>query len=109
MTRPERLALVDYAPAELPLTAHATLLGVSRAGLYDRPVPPAPEEVRIKHRIAAIYTPSPCYGSRRIAAQFQREGVSTSRTTVQRYMQELGSAGMSPGPNRSRRHPDHQG
>jgi putative transposase len=76
--------------------------------LYYRPVPPAPEEVRIKHRIDEIYTQYPFYGSRRIAAQLQREEVSTSRTTVQRYMQEMGIAGISPGPNLSRRHPDHQ-
>ncbi len=98
---------MDYAPAELSLTAQANLLGVSRAGLYYRPVPPTPEEVRINQRIDEIDTQYPFSGSRRSAAQLQREEVPTSRTMVQRYMQQMGIAGISPGPNLSQRHPDH--
>jgi len=100
--------LVEYAADELPLTAQAALLGLSRSSLYYRPVAPSAEEVRIKHRIDAIYTQYPFYGSRRIAAQLQREEVSTNRTTVQRYMQEMGLAAIGPRPSLSRRHPDHQ-
>ncbi len=68
---------------------------------------PGAEEIQIKHRIDAIYTQYPFYGSRRIAAQLQREEVTTSRTTIQRYMQEMGIAGIAPGPNLSRRQPGH--
>ncbi len=107
LTRPERLALVEYAANELSLTAQADVLGISRSSLYYHPVPLSPEEVRIKHRIDAIYTQYPFYGSRRIAAQLQREEVSISRTTVQRYMQEMGIAGISPGPKLSQRQPEH--
>jgi putative transposase len=108
LTRSERVALVDSPAHILPLTAQAELLGISRSSLYYRPVAPAPEEVRIKHRIDAIYTQYPFYGSRRIAAQLRREEVSTNRTTVQRYMQEMGLAAIGPRPILSRRHPDHQ-
>jgi putative transposase len=108
LTRPERLALVECTDSELSLTAQANLLGLSRSSLYYQPVAPSPEEIHIKHRIDAIYTQDPCYGSRRIAAKLQLEEVSPSRTTVQRYMQEMGIAAISPRPNLSRRHPDHQ-
>ena len=108
MTRSERLALVERADSELPLTAQANLLGLSRSSLYYQPVAPSPEEVHSKHRIDAIYTQYPFYGSRRIAAKLQLEELSPSRTTVQRYMQEMGIAALSPRPNLSRRHPDHQ-
>jgi putative transposase len=108
LTRSERLALVERADSELPLTAQANLLGLSRSSLYYQPVAPSPEEVHIKHRIDAIYTQYPFYGSRRIAAKLQLEELSPSRTTVQRYMQEMGIAALSPRPNLSRRHPDHQ-
>ncbi len=108
MTRAERLALVEHDAAELPLTEQAAVLGVSRASLYYQPVAPGPEEVHLKHRIDAIYTQYPFYGSRRIAAQLQREEVETSRTTVQRYMQEMGLAGIAPGPNLTRHHPGHR-
>lgn len=108
MTRSERVALVEQAAGDLPLTTQAALLGLSRSSLYYQPVPPSAEEVRIKHRIDAIYTQYPFYGSRRIAAQLQREEVPTNRTTVQRYMQQMGLAAIGPRPNLSRRHPDHQ-
>jgi putative transposase len=108
LTRSERLALVERTHSELSLTAQADLLGLSRSSLYYQPAAPSPEEVHIKHRIDAIYTRYPFYGSRRIAAKLQLEEVSPSRTTVQRYMQEMGIAAISPRPNLSRRHPDHQ-
>ena len=108
LTRSERLALVERTDSELTLTAQAEVLGLSRSFLYYQPVAPPPEEVHIKHRIDAIYTQYPFYGSRRIAATLQLEEVSPSRTTVQRYMQEMGIAAISPQPNLSRRNPDHQ-
>ena len=108
LTRPERLALVERSDSELPLTTQAHLLGLSRSSLYYQPVGPSQEEVQIKHRIDAIYTNYPFYGSRRIAAQLQLEELSPGRTTVQRYMQEMGIAAISPRPNLSRRHPEHQ-
>jgi putative transposase len=108
LTRPERLALVDRTDPELPLTTQAHLLGLSRSSLYYQPVPPSQKEVQIKHRIDAIYTKYPFYGSRRITAQLQLEERSPGRTTVQRYMQEMGIAAISPRPNLSRRHPEHR-
>ncbi|CAA9337067.1 MAG: Mobile element protein [uncultured Chloroflexia bacterium] len=102
------MALIDAPPTEVPLTAQADLLGVSRSSLYYRPIPASPKEVHIKHRIDAIYTQYPFYGSRRIAALIQLEEVKTSRTTVQRYMQEMGIAAIHPRPNLSRRHAEHQ-
>jgi putative transposase len=59
--------------------------------------------VTLKHRIDAIYTQYPFYGSRRIAAQLRREGREVNRKAVQRHMREMGIAGICPGPNLSRR------
>jgi len=101
------LALVDRAHPEVPLTAQAALLGVSRARLYYQPAPPSPEEVALKHRIDAIYTAYPFYGSRRVAATLRREGREVNRKAVQRHMREMGIAGISPGPHTSRPHPAH--
>jgi putative transposase len=81
----------------------AELLGISRSSLYYQPRPPSTAEVALKHRIDAIYTQYPFYGSRRITAQLRREGLRMSRKTVQRHMREIGIAGICPGPNLSRR------
>ena len=59
--------------------------------------------MRLKHRIDEVYTQSPFYGSRKIAAQLQREGIGINRKTVGRYMQEMGIAAIYPGPNLSQR------
>ena len=56
MTRSERVALIERAVAEVPLTTQADLLRLSRASLYYQPVPPSSEEVAIKHRIDELYT-----------------------------------------------------
>ena len=93
---------------ELPLAVQADLLSLSRSSLYYRPRAPSLEEVAIKHRIDALYTQYPFYGSRRINAQLRREGVTINRKAVQRHMRAMGIAGISPGPNLSRHNPEHR-
>lgn len=81
----------------------ADLLHGSRSSLYYQPRAVSGEEVQLKHRIDEIYTQLPCYGSRKIAAQLQREGMGINRKTVARSMQEMGLAAVYPGPNLSKR------
>src|SRR4051812_8699511 len=64
LDKAERLALVDRAQSDLPLTVQADLLSLSRASLYYQPRAASLEEVAIKHRIDALYTQYPFYGSR---------------------------------------------
>jgi len=108
LPRAERIALVERGHPDVPVVAQADLLGVSRASLYYQPVAPAPEEVALKHRIDALYTESPFYGSRRIAAVLRREGTPLNRKAVQRHMREMGIAGIAPGPNTSKRCLEHR-
>ncbi len=103
LDRAERLALVERAQPELPLTIQANLLSLSRSSLYYRPRDASLEEVAIKHRIDALYTRYPFYGSRRITAQMRRDGMTINRKAVQRHMREMGIVGIAPGPNLSRR------
>ena len=98
LSREERVSLIERAESELPLNMQADLLSLSRASLYYQPRPPSTEEVRLKHRIDEVYTQSPFYGARKIAAQLQREGMSINRKTVGRYMSEMGIAAVYPGP-----------
>jgi putative transposase len=82
-------------------------LGLSRASLYYRPVPPSAEEVALKHRIDELYTAHPFYGSRRIAASLRPQFI-VNRKAVQRHMQGMGLAGICPGPNLSKRSAQHR-
>ena len=99
--------MVEHAHPELPLSVQAGLLSLSRSSLYYQPKPPSREEIALKHRIDEIYTAHPYYGSRRIAVVLRQEGQVVNRKAVQRHMQEMGLAGIAPGPHTSRRHPRH--
>jgi putative transposase len=101
--------MIDRDATELPLTSQADLLGLNRTSLYYQAVPPSPKEVAIKHTIDRIYTDNPTYGSRRIAVLLERDhDLVVNRKAVQRHMREMGIAGISPGPNLSKRNSEHR-
>jgi len=103
LSREERVALVDWTREECPVVTQAELLSLNRSSLYYQPIPPSAEEIALKHRIDEIYTQWPHYGSRRITAQLQREGVEVNRKAVMRHMHEMGILAIYPGPNLSKR------
>lgn len=96
------MVYLDRASAELPVRTQAELLSLNRSSLYYQPVPPAPEEVAIKHRIDEIYTQWPFYGVRRMTAQLRREGILINHKAVERHMREMGLRGVAPGPELSK-------
>jgi len=99
---------VEYAADALPLSTQADLLSISRRSLYYQPKPPPPEEVAIKHRIDALYTAHPFYGSRKLTVLLEPTFGPINRKRVQRYMREMGIAGIAPGPNLSKRLTEHR-
>lgn len=54
------------------------------------------------------YTRHPFYGSRRMTEYLRSCGHVVNRKRVQRMMRTLGLAGMAPGPNTSKPHPQHK-
>jgi putative transposase len=108
MSRDERVALIERGSDELALSVQAELLGVSRSSLYYRPAVPSAAEVALKHRIDALFTAHPFYGSRRITAQLQRDGLIVNRKAVQRHMHEMGIVAIGPKPNLSKPASEHR-
>ena len=100
--------MLDWEESKLPLAVQADLLTLNRTSLYYKPREPSLAEVSIKHAIDRIYTDNPSWGSRTIAAILNREGFGTCRNTVAKYMREMGIAAVYPGPNLSRRNPEHK-
>lgn len=94
----------------IPLRRQCALAGVARATVYaQRKVEePQEEDVQIMHQIDAQYTATPFYGSRRMTAQLRRQGRVINRKRVQRLMRRMGLAGMAPGPQTSKWHPEHR-
>ncbi len=86
------------------------LAGVARATVYaqrqERPL--SADDKVLMDLLDAQYTATPFYGSRRMTAQLRKWGFMVNRKRVQRLMRALGLAGMAPGPNTSRPHPEHK-
>lgn len=53
-------------------------------------------------------TRRPFYGSRRMAVFLNAQGHAVNRKRIQRLMRLMGLAGMAPGPDTSRAHPQHR-
>jgi putative transposase len=107
MSRDERVARLERGSDDLALSVQTDLLGVSRSSLYYRPIAPSPEEIALKHRIDAIFTAHPFYGSRRITAQLGREEFRVNRKAVQRHMREMGIVAIGPKPHLSKPASEH--
>lgn len=69
---------------------------------------PDEQELNLLTLIDAEYTRHPFYGSRKITVYLRSLGHSINRKRVQRLMRRQGLAGMAPGPNTSRPHPQHK-
>jgi len=95
---------------DVALVRQCELAGVARATVYARKAPPRIDEGDQLHRrlIDEEYTRHPFYGTRRMVVFLGKAGHLVNRKRVQRLMREMGLAGMAPGPNTSRKHPEHK-
>lgn len=95
--------------AELAVVRQCELAGVPRATAYAHRRPKAEDESDpiFCRLIDEEYTRHPFYGSRKMVVFLKAAGHSVNRKRVQRLMRQMGLAGMAPGPNTSRAHPEH--
>ncbi len=94
----------------LALTRQCELTGVARSTVYapQMAAKPDEQELTLLGLIDAEYTRHPFYGSRKIKIYLRGLGHKINRKRVQRLMGILGLAGMAPGPDTSRSHPQHK-
>ena len=92
----------------VPLVQQCRLAGVSRATfhVHQRPKVVDESDLLISRLLDEQYTRRPFYGSRKMVVFLKAEGHSVNRKRVQRLMRAMGLAGMAPGPNTSRPHPE---
>ena len=94
----------------MPLSRQCELAGVTRSTVYARHLVAGPDEMELTllRAIDAEYTRHPFYGSRKMTVYLCGMGHLVNRKRVQRLMRKQGLAGMAPGPNTSRPHPQHK-
>ena len=112
MSAESRLGWIDGAD-ELPLSRQCELAEVARATVYRRftaqiPQDANPEDLLLCGLIDEEYTRRPFYGSRRMVVFLRAGGHLVNRKRVQRLMRGMGLAGLAPGPNTSKTHPQHK-
>jgi putative transposase len=92
------------------MVRQCALAGVSRATIYAQRVPGPDDEsdLPLCSLIDEEYTRRPFYGSRKMVVFLKTAGHTVNRKRVQRLMRKMGLAGMAPGPNTSRPHPEHK-
>jgi putative transposase len=106
MTRQRWIGRTD----EVAVVRQCELAGVSRATVYAQKNPCSVDTLDLLHSrlIDEEYTRHPFYGSRRMVVFLNKAGHVVNRKRVQRLMRAMGLAGMAPGPNTSRKHPEHK-
>lgn len=114
MSREARLGWIEPAHESLPLTRQCELAGVPRSSAYrwidaaGRQAYEAGDDATLRTLIDEEYTSRPFYGSRRMVVFLRTVGHVVNRKRVQRLMRGMGLAGMAPGPNTSKAHPQHK-
>ncbi len=95
---------------DVAISRQCKLAGVSRATVYARQKPKDVDEddELLKGLIDEEYTRHPFYGTRRMVVYLGRCGHTVNRKRTQRLMRAIGLAGMAPGPNTSKTHPQHK-
>ena len=104
-----RQSWIDKGDA-IPIVRQCVLAGVSRATVYaQQKLKPVDEnELLVSALIDKEYTRHPFYGSRRMVVFLKTAGHTVNCKRVQRLMRDMGLAGMAPGPNTSRPHPENK-
>ena len=90
MTPAKRRELVDRHHRSLSIVRQCALLGVSRSSLYYRPKEPSQQDLSLMQAMDRQYLGPPFYGSRRMKASLERQGVPVNRKRVQRLMRLMG-------------------
>ena len=108
MSLAQRRKMVDREHPSLSMTRQCALLGVSRSGLYYRSRGTPEEDLALMQVMDRQYLETPFFGSRRMRAWLEREGMVVGRKRVQRLMRILGLGAIYRGPGTSRPAPEHR-
>ena len=90
MTPAQRRELVDWRHRDLSIVRQWQLLSVSRSSLYYRAKVASQQDLSLMRELDRQYLETPFYGSRRMRASLERQGMPVSRKRVQRLMRVMG-------------------
>ena len=74
----------------LSIRRQCELVGISRSGFYYEPQPESPENLGLMRRLDQLHLEHLSYGSRRLRALLQREGLEINRKRIGRLLDLMG-------------------
>ena len=106
----QKRGLIDPSEQEMSLRRQCELLGLSRSGYYASLKPRLENEdnEKLMKLIDRQYLVTPFYGSRRMTLWLRQQGYEVNRKRVMRLMRKMSLAGLAPGFNTSKPHPEHK-
>jgi len=93
--------MIEVGPGALSVRRQCALLGLSRRGLYYRPVDESARNLQFMRLIDEVYTQRPFYGVRKMTAHLRRAGEAVNPKRVRRLMREMGLEAIYPKPRLS--------
>lgn len=84
------------------MSRQASLLGISRASVYYKPVELSPEELAVRQKLDAIHLRHPHMGSRCLRDELEKRAIFIGRDQVRRLMRELCITAICPKPSTSK-------
>ena len=90
------------------ISRQCQLLDLSRSSFYYKPQPIKAEDLKLMRKIDELYLQHPCWGSRSMVRQLERQGIIANRKHIQRLMRLMGIEAVYPKPRTSRPHPEHK-
>jgi putative transposase len=81
---------------QLSIRRQCELIGISRSGYYYQPCPETDENLQLMRRLDELHMDYPVYGSRRLRAMLEREGLLVNRKRVTRLLQIMGVEAIYP-------------
>ena len=108
MSRGERKSMITRDHPGLSLSRQCRLLSISRSSYYYQIKGESAENLALMRRIDELFMKYPFYGSRQMAHQLRREGVSVGRHRVRRLMRMMSLTAIYQAPRTSDPHPEHR-
>ena len=90
---------------DLPISAQAKLLGLSRGTVYYLPRPVSDADLALMRRIDELHLQHPFMGARMLRDQLAREGVHVGRRHLRTLMKRMGIEALVPQPGTSKAAP----
>ncbi len=104
----ELRSLVNPDDTDFSQRDQCDLLGISRSGLYYKPVGLRDDEISLREAIDKQYTKTPFYGRRRMVVALRELGCQIGQKRVRTAMQEMGLEAVYPKPCLSKSNLEHK-